>query len=382
MKAMNSLQDLGNFDKKFEKVFDLFKSNIESSGEIGASFAVFHEGKLIIDLYGGYRDKEKTKVWDKDTIVNIHSTSKGIVAMIIAHLINKGLIDLNENVSTYWPEFSEAGKENIKVRTLLSHQAGLYGWKEKIDELDFYRWDYIVDLLAKQKPFHKPGEKICYHPKTIGFLVGELIRRVTKKTVGHFLNENLSTPLNAKCFIGTPEKYHDNIAQLISSESLRKAFSNPENVDQYMVTSFLNPANRTKTANTREWRLAEIPAMNCHSNARSLSKIYDYFINSKNENNGFINKETFDLVTNIEVKGLDNVMKSPMQWSCTGYSIGGGKLFGKSSKAFGHTGWGGSMAFGDPENNLSFAYTMNLLTGSMLGDQRALKLVEETYNCL
>ena len=265
MKAMNSEQDLGNFDKKFEKVFDLFKNNIESSGEIGASFAVFHEGKLIIDLYGGYRNKEKTKVWDKDTIVNIHSTSKGIVAMIIAHLIDKGLIDLNENVSTYWPEFSEAGKENIKVRTLLSHQAGLYGWKEKIDELDFYRWDYIVDLLAKQKPFHKPGEKICYHPKTIGFLVGELIRRVTKQTVGHFLNENLSTPLNVKCFIGTPEKYHDNIAQLISSESLRKAFSNPENVDQYMVTSFLNPANRTKTANTREWRLAEIPAMNCHS---------------------------------------------------------------------------------------------------------------------
>ena len=113
---MNSEQDLGNFDKKFEKVFDLFKSNIESSREIGASFAVFHEGKLIIDLYGGYRDKEKTKVWDKDTIVNIHSTSKGIVAMIIAHLIDKGLIDLNVNVSTYWPEFSEAGKENIKVR--------------------------------------------------------------------------------------------------------------------------------------------------------------------------------------------------------------------------------------------------------------------------
>ncbi len=382
MKTMNSAKELGNFDKKFEKVFSLFKNNIESGEEVGASFAVFHEGRLVIDLYGGYRDKAKTKVWDQNTIVNIHSTSKGLVAMIIAHLIDKGQINLDENVATYWPEFAQAGKENIKVRTLLSHQAGLYGWKEKIDELDFYRWDYVVDLLAKQEPFHDPGQEICYHPKTIGFLVGELIRRVTKQTVGSFLKENLSDPLDAKCFIGTPEEYHNNIAELISSESLRKAFSNPGNVDQYMVTAFLNPANRTKTSNTREWRLAEIPAMNCHANARSISKIYDFFMNSRNHENGFISKEIFDLVTKTEIKGNDNVMKSPMQWSCTGYSIGGGKLFGKSNKAFGHTGWGGSVAFGDPENNLSFAYTMNLLTGSMLGDQRALKLVEETYNCL
>ena len=194
------------------------------------------------------------------------------------------------------------------------------------------------------------------------------------------MHELLSKPLDAKCFIGTPETYHDNIAELISSESLRKAFSNPENVDNYMVTAFLNPANRTKTANTAEWRLAEIPAMNCHGNSRSIAKIYDHFIN--HQSNKFISNETFKLVTAVAVSGDDNVMKSPMQWSCAGYSVGGGKLFGKSSKAFGHTGWGGSMAFGDPENGLSFAYTMNLLTGSMLGDQRALKLVETTYKNL
>ena len=136
---MNSAKELGNFDKKFEKVFSLFKNNIESGEEVGASFAVFHEGRLVIDLYGGYRDKAKTKVWDQNTIVNIHSTSKGLVAMIIAHLIDKGQINLDENVATYWPEFAQAGKENIKVRTLLSHQAGLYGWKEKIDELETSR---------------------------------------------------------------------------------------------------------------------------------------------------------------------------------------------------------------------------------------------------
>ena len=195
--------------------------------------------------------------------------------------------------------------------------------------------------------------------------------------MGEFLKEQLSTPLNAHCFIGTPEIYHNNIATLISAPSLRKAFSDPKNIDEYTLVSFLNPGNRTKTANTREYRLAEIPALNCHSNSRSLAQIYDYFFNSN-----FISKETLNKVTSIEVKGEDQVMKRPMQWSPVGFSIGGGKLFGKSNQSFGHTGWGGSMAFADPENNLSISYTMNMLTGSMLGDQRALNLVEATYKNL
>ena len=311
---------------------------------------------------------------------NIHSTSKGIVAMIVAKLIDENKLDLEKNVADYWPEFANCGKENIKVKTLLSHQAGMYGWKQPIDETDFYKWDYVVDLLAKQEPYHKAEEKICYHPKTIGFLVGELIKRVTNKSVGKNLEELLNGPLETMCFIGTPSVYHDNIADLISSESLRKAFSDPTNVDEYLITAFLNPANRTKTANTAEWRLAEIPAMNCHSNSGSLAKIYDFFLSHLSNN--FISSNTFDALTSVAVSGDDHVMKSPMQWSHAGYSVGGGKLFGKSSKAFGHTGWGGSMAFGDPENGIGCAYTMNLLTGSMLGDQRALKLVETIYDAL
>ena len=380
MSTMNSVTEYGEFEEKFQETYELFKRNIESDEEVGASFAVYKDGKPIIDLYGGFQDRDKKISWNKETIVNVHSTSKGIVAMVVAKLIDNGDLELEKRVCDYWPEFSENGKNDIKVKTLLSHQAGLYGWRDPLDETDFYKWDYVCELLAKQKPFHEPSKEICYHPKTIGFLVGELIKRITKKSVGKNLHELLSKPLDAKCFIGTPEIYHNNIAELISSESLRKAFSNPENVDNYLVTAFLNPANRTKTANTSEWRLAEIPAMNCHGNSRSIAKIYDHFIN--HQSNNFISNETFKLVTAVAVSGDDNVMKSPMQWSCAGYSVGGGKLFGESSKAFGHTGWGGSMAFGDPENGLSFAYTMNLLTGSMLGDQRALKLVETTYKNL
>jgi len=373
----NEITALGEFNKKFENTYDLFKKNLENDEEVGASFAVYQNGEVLVDLYGGYRDRDKKNKWDQNTIVNIHSTSKGIVAMIVAKLIDENKLDLEKNVADYWPEFANGGKENIKVKTLLSHQAGMYGWKQPINENDFYKWDYVVDLLAKQEPYHKAEEKICYHPKTIGFLVGELIKRVTNKSVGKNLEELLNSPLETKCFIGTPSVYHDNIAELISSESLRKAFSDPTNVDEYLITAFLNPANRTKTANTAEWRLAEIPAMNCHSNSRSLAKIYDFFLSHLS--NKFISSNTFEALTTVAVSGDDHVMKSPMQWSHAGYSVGGGKLFGKSSKAFGHTGWGGSMAFGDPENGISCAYTMNLLTGSMLGDQRALKLVETIY---
>ena len=380
MTTENEITALGEFNKKFENTYELFKKNLENDEEVGASFAVYQNGEVLVNLYGGYRDRDKKNKWDQNTIVNIHSTSKGIVAMIVAKLIDENKLDLEKNVADYWPEFANGGKESIKVKTLLSHQAGMYGWRQPIDENDFYKWDYVVDLLANQEPYHKADEKICYHPKTIGFLVGELIKRVTNKSVGKNLEELLNSPLETKCFIGTPSAYHDNIAELISSESLRKAFSDPTNVDEYLITAFLNPANRTKTANTAEWRLAEIPAMNCHSNSRSLAKIYDFFLSHLS--NKFISSNTFETLTTVAVSGDDHVMKSPMQWSHAGYSVGGGKLFGKSSKAFGHTGWGGSMAFGDPENGISCAYTMNLLTGSMLGDQRALKLVETIYDAL
>ena len=371
-------REIGGFcHNNFQNVSDTFLNNLNSDEEVGASYTVIQNSEIVVDIYGGFKDKDQIDPWNVNTLVGVHSTGKGIISMIIALLIDQKKLNLDEYVSAYWPEFKGDGKEEIKVRTLLSHQAGMYAWREKVHEDDFHNWDHVVELLEKQIPFHKPNELICYHPKTIGFLVGELIKRITKKSIGEFLKEKISIPLNADCFIGTPEVYHDNIATLISAPSLRKAFSDPKNIDEYTLKSFLNPGNRTKTANTKEYRLAEIPALNCHSNSRSLAQIYDYFLN-----NDFISKDTLNQVTSIEVKGDDQVMKKPMQWSPVGFSIGGGKLFGKSSRSFGHTGWGGSMAFADPDNNLCISYTMNMLTGSMLGDQRALNLVEATYKNL
>ena len=377
MSAMEISSNYGVYEKRFENVFNKFNTNLASSIDIGASFAVYSNGKLLVDLAGGFKNKDKTELWTPTTTVCVHSTGKGIVAMCLAILIEKGMLNLDSKVSEYWPEFGASNKTDIKVRTLLSHQAGLYAWKEKMTESDFLNWNYCTELLAAQETLHIPGTKICYHAKSIGFLVGELIKRISGKSVGEFLKEELVDPLNVSCTIGTPISYHSEIAELISSPDLNAAFNDRDKIDKYTMSAFLNPGNRTRTANTEEFKVAEIPALNCHSNSVSLAKLYDYFFNS-----GLVSNSTLESITSIEIKGDDQVMKRPMQWSPVGFSVGGGKLFGTSSRSFGHTGWGGSMAFTDPENNLSIAYTMNLLTGSMLGDNRALELVTETYKSL
>ena len=377
MSAMEISCNYGVYEKRFENVFNKFNTNLASSIDIGASFAVYSNDKLLVDLAGGFKNKDKTELWTPTTTVCVHSTGKGIVAMCLAILIEKGMLNLDSKVSEYWPEFGASNKTDIKVRTLLSHQAGLYAWKEKMTESDFLNWNYCTELLAAQETLHIPGTKICYHAKSIGFLVGELIKRISGKSVGEFLKEELVDPLNVSCTIGTPISYHSEIAELISSPDLNAAFNDRDKIDKYTMSAFLNPGNRTRTANTEEFKVAEIPALNCHSNSVSLAKLYDYFFNS-----GLVSNSTLESITSIEIKGDDQVMKRPMQWSPVGFSVGGGKLFGTSSRSFGHTGWGGSMAFTDPENNLSIAYTMNLLTGSMLGDNRALELVAETYKSL
>jgi len=183
---MEISSNYGVYEKRFENVFNKFNTNLASSIDIGASFAVYSNGKLLVDLAGGFKNKDKTELWSPTTTVCVHSTGKGIVAMCLAILIEKGMLNLDSKVSEYWPEFGASNKTDIKVRTLLSHQAGLYAWKEKMTESDFLNWNYCTELLAAQETLHIPGTKICYHAKSIGFLVGELIKRISGKSVGEF----------------------------------------------------------------------------------------------------------------------------------------------------------------------------------------------------
>lgn len=376
---MNEILIDGYCHPKFLSVYQVFKENFELNLELGASFSVYKEGKPLIDIHAGYTDINKTIKWNKNTIVNVHSTGKGLVAICISILIENGLLDLDKKIKYYWPEFANNNKEDIKVRELLSHQAGLYGWRKKIFTQDLYDWNYCTKLLAEQQPFHNPREETCYHAKTIGYLSGELIRRISGKSVGQFLQDELIRGEDMLAFIGTPEKYHSLISSVKRIEEIKP---NLKKKDKYINIAFNNPPSNNKVYETKEWKTNEIPALNCYSNSSSLARIYDFFINDTDKRKALINRTTMHKVTKIESDKMDYIMRLPIKWSPVGFIIDGGELFGLNKSSFGHTGSGGSMAFADPEKRIGVSYTMNSFSSSLVGDNRARNLVKALYKCI
>lgn len=358
-------------DKNFKTVVEIFKSQLNHNRESGAAFAVYKNGKALIDIYGGYQ--KKNILWNKNTIVNVHSTGKGIVLMCISMLIDKGILNIDEYVSSYWPEFGKKNKQKIKVKHILQHQSGLYGWKKKMKVSDLLNSNYCNKLIANQETFHKPGEATCYHGMTIGYIINKIFENLTNMSVGKYIKNNLVSNSNINCFIGTPEKVFENISKTKKILSLNK--KRLKNNDIYFKRAFQNPEVVINDTNKKKWIMAEIPALNCLSNASSLARLYDKF----NKRGRIVSYKTFKKITKIENYSMDYVLRMPIKWSSIGYIIDGGKLFGNSKNSYGHTGSGGSLAFSDPDTNISVAYTPNFLSEDNLSDNRASILVEEVY---
>ena len=203
----------GYCEEKYSPVKKIFESFFLNKEEIGASFAIYKEGKPLIDLWGGFKNKKNQK-WDENTIVNVFSATKGIYEIIVSILIDQNILDLERPVSYYWDAFKQSNKKEIKLKHILSHQSGLHRFKEKVTNKDFLDWNKIISILEKQEPDHKPGEKTYYHAKTHGFLVGEIIKRTTKKTIGNLIDEHLFKKRNLNFCVGVNEKNIFNIATL------------------------------------------------------------------------------------------------------------------------------------------------------------------------
>ena len=361
-------------DKNFKTIEELFKSQLTKNKDSGAAFAVYKNGKALIDIYGGYQ--KKNILWDKNTIVNIHSTGKGIVLMCISMLIDKGLLDIEEYVSNYWPDFRKKNKQDIKVKHVLQHKSGLYGWRKKMEVSDLLNSDYCTKLIANQETFHKSGESTCYHAITIGYIINKIFENLTNMTIGTYIKKNLVNDSEIKCFIGTPKNLFKNISKTKKIQIPNKKISKKNDI--YYKRVFQNPEVTVDDTNKKKWIMAEIPSLNCHSNASSLAKLYDKF----NKRGKVVSYRTFKKITKIENYNMDYVLRVPIKWSSIGYIIDGGKLFGNSKKSYGHTGSGGSLAFSDPDTNISVAYTPNFLSENILNDDRASKLIAEVYSKL
>ncbi|KAA1245622.1 serine hydrolase domain-containing protein [Aquimarina sp. RZ0] len=383
---MEKIKISGTVAKGFESVIEAYESNFYRDDiykELGSSLSVYHKGKQVVDLWAGYKDREKTELWTKDTMIALYSTTKGITGLCMALLVERGLVNYSDLVSKHWPEFGQNGKENTTISHIMSHQSGNPGLREftLLDEL--MNWDLICDRLARQAPYWKSGEFTSYHGWTVGFLAGEIIRRVSGKTVGDFLQSEIAKPLDAKVFVGLPENEHINVATLykpLTQHQLPDLITLPN----FLASAVGNPVLDAESPNRKEWREAEMPALNGHSNAEGLAKLYNPLAeNAKSESFNYLSSQTIDKMTTVASSRLDAMIGSPVDWA-HGVTMNtlDLKLYGENKKAFGHSGWGGSFGCADRENRIAIGYVCNQMGPDTVGDARTPRLIKAIYDSI
>jgi CubicO group peptidase (beta-lactamase class C family) len=380
----------GTCDPKFNRVKDAFAENFELRNELGAGAAVTLDGKTVVDLWGGHTDKEKTQPWSRDTLVNLYSTTKGITAICAHRLVDKGLLDLDAPVTRYWPEFGQGGKEKMPVRYLLSHRAGLPAVAKTLDDDAIYDWTTMANALAAQEPWWEPGTKHGYHALTFGWLVGEVIRRITGKTPGVYLRDEVTGPLKLDLHIGLEAKNDSRVSNLIPSPPPGPGEPNlfadiAKNPESMMAKAFMNPPVLSKpgVANSRPWRGAEIPAANGHGTALSLARIYGALARGGDLDGVHVMSKNAVAGCSIEQSiGSDAVLILSTRFSLGFMMSQPGASLGPNAKSFGHPGAGGSLGFADPEAKVGFGYAMNRMQASLLIDPRATALIDAVYASL
>jgi len=370
----NKIEIRGYCEERFEPVKKVLAQNIESGSDIGTSFAATIDGKFVIDIWGGYTDAAQTREWERDTIVNVFSTTKVMSVLCVLMLIDRGFIDLDSPVANYWPEFSQSGKEQLPVRYLLSHTAGLPGFNKVIKMETLYNWKEIVNILAAQTPSWEPGTRSGYHSITQGYLLGELVRRVTGKTIGTFFREEISDPLNADFYIGLSEQHDSRVADLIAPPPIPNQLME-NNEELRAARGFFNPVLPIEKCLTREWRNAEIPAANGHGNARSVARI-GAAIACGGELDGvhLLSLKTIEKAIEEQSYTKDLVIQIPIRWGL-GFGLNSKEIrLGRNQRAFCWGGAGGSSLVMDLDEKISYAFVMNKMTNTLLGDARSANL--------
>ncbi len=349
-------------------------------------------GRAVVDLVGGFADGRRTRPWRPDTLVNVFSTSKGLTALCAHQLVDRGLLDLDAPVARYWPEFAQAGKEAVPVRWLLDHSAGLPAVGPVLDPKALYQWDTMTTALAAQEPWWTPGTKHGYHPVTFGWLVGEVIRRVSGQTPGQYLRDHLAGPLGADVHLGTGPEHDARIADLLPAPPPKPGEQNLmtevfKNLSSVTARAFTNPLILPQMVGSLEWRRAEIPAANVHATAAGLARIYGAAACETLDGVAVLSEAGQRRAAALQREGPDAVLMGMPTRYGSGFMLGTadeplGRPPGRT-RAFGHSGAGGSLAFADPDARLGFAYCMNQMQmGMYLIGPRANALVKAVYECV
>jgi CubicO group peptidase (beta-lactamase class C family) len=380
---------LGFCDARFAAVRDALADNFRERGELGAAVAVTLDGRPVVDVWAGWMDRDHSRLWERDTLVDVFSVGKAMAAACVLILVERGEVDLDEPVSRYWPEFAAGGKEGVTVRMLLSHRAGLPAVRRTLPEDAMYDWDLMTGALAEEEPWWEPGADHGYHVNTFGFLAGELVRRVSGERIGAFFRRAVAEPLEAEFHFGFGPEHDGRTAEYYFGES-----SDPD--DEGVPTDldderrfllgrvYLNPPGLSGigTVNTRAWRAAEIPSANGHSTARAVARFYAALANG-GEVDGvrILRPETIEEAIAEESAGTDFVLGRPTRFGLGFQLTQPERPLGTNSRTFGHFGAGGSLGFADPDEGLGFAYALNM-SGPRWRNPRNRALIDAVYSAL
>ncbi|KAI9641310.1 hypothetical protein NHQ30_010112 [Ciborinia camelliae] len=374
----------GYVDPRFTEVLKSFQHYLDIGEELGASIAVNIDGEDVVDIWGGFTTQDKTQAWERDTIVNVFSTTKTVSALAALMLVDRGLLDVNEKVQKYWPEFAGDGRSFIEVRHLLSHTSGISGWELPMTMEDLFDFDSSVAKLAKQEPWWTPGSASGYHIYTYGFLIGQLVRRVTGSTLREFVAKEIAGPLGADFEIGSSEKNWHRIAPIVFTGSEESA-PPIEDAGSIQAKTFYNPPLDNSFVDTPKWRGAEIAAVNGHGNAHSVATMLSS-ISLGGEVKGvrLLSQETIDLIFQEQSKGIDLVTRMNARFGI-GFGLPGKdtnlKLLPEGRVCM-WGGYGGSIAIMDLDRRLTISYTMNKLANAILDSERTRAYVRAVYSAI
>jgi CubicO group peptidase (beta-lactamase class C family) len=377
----------GHCDPRFRAVADEFSANFTERGEAGAGVAVIVDGALVASLHGGRRDPERPEPWAPDTLVNVFSVGKGVLAVCLARLAGQGLLAADAPVTRYWPEFGAAGKAGITVRQLLSHQAGLPAVHARLPAGSMLDWQFMTDVLAAEEPWWEPGSGHGYHVNTFGFLGGELLRRITGMSVGQYLRREVAGPLSADVHIGLAGADHGRVAEFSWPVPVPEATANAAGdrgsgsavpANPMAVNAYFNPRDFSGigVVNTAAWRSAEVPSANAHATAAGIAGLYAALAAGE-----VVDRGALAAATEEQVYGDDLVLQRPSRFGLGFQLTHPEREFGPTPGCFGHFGAGGSVGFCDPGAGLAFGYVTNQM-GPRWRNPRNRALIDACYSCL
>ena len=369
----------GSCHDRFAPVADAFRAALAEGEELGARFALSVEGEIVVDLWGGFADRARTRPFADDTLTPVFSTTKAVASILVARLVDQGRIAYDQPVAEVWPEFAAAGKGQVSIAQALSHQAGLPGFAEPMDPALWFDWEAICEKLAAMAPMWPPGTASGYHPVTFGYIAGEIFRRVDGRTMGTALREDLASPFGLDLWIGLPDAEHGRAAEMERPKTMPEFGEINAPRRAAFLTRWASPGGR----GSAEWRRAEIPSANGHATAPALARLASALAcDGMIDGRRILSPETIAQASRERIAGDDLVLPYRMSWGAGFMRNASLGIYGPNPQSFGHSGWGGSCAFADPERGIAAAYVMNRQSSLLLGDPRAQRLVNAAYGCL